>query len=139
MLFGFGLPARGELVIPSYAFGKVYNFKVTDELVRNSPDWAEESENPPLSARKAIALADKLATKTVKVPSKLSKQGLIREMTSACLVPYSDIGPRKWYWAVAYQWRPRVGASSGIKPYLHVVILMDGTVVIPEIEKDGGG
>lgn len=128
------LPARGERVIPSYAFGMAYNFKFADALVSTSPDWLPQAEHPPLSARKAIALSDEFVTKLVTVPE---DHDLRRDLIEASIVPYGSVFPQKWYWIVRYEWRLRVGGGTGIQPYVDVVVLMDGSVVTPEIKRRG--
>lgn len=63
----FGASADEYAVYPlnnvyvSYAFGKEYNVRVTKEMVDRAPQWLEKSENPPLSARKALQAANRLA------------------------------------------------------------------------------
>jgi hypothetical protein len=40
------------------AFGKVYHLTVTRAALNQAPVWKDDADNPPLSARKAIKLAD---------------------------------------------------------------------------------
>ena len=42
----------------SYAFGKVYTSIVADDALAKTPTWVDTAENPPVSLRKAISLAD---------------------------------------------------------------------------------
>jgi hypothetical protein len=107
----------------SYAFSKQYIVSITSETLEKSPTWKEDDENPPLPARKAIRLANKMKDSLVK-DSKDYKW----KLQSASLQP-SDAG--KWYWLVHYDAEFQGAGSTGVPDHLRLVVLMDGTVVKP--------
>jgi len=115
----------------SYVFGKVYTVTITEEALKKSPAWKSD-ENPPLSAKKAINLAAAMKDTLVK-DSDDHAWGL----ESASLKPFLD----KWYWQISYETRVMArgiggSGSSGPPTLLHLVVLMDGTVVKPEVRID---
>jgi hypothetical protein len=115
--------------------GRRYDSTITPEMRVSSPDWLESDANPPLSARRAIMLAETTLRATLKDQDESGKPD-VRYMTGANLVP---LGGRKWAWKVAYIWLPRIGGLRG-KPFsFHVFVLMDGTAVKPKavIANDG--
>ena len=107
-----------------------YISKITRELRDSSPDWMETESNPPLSARKAISLAEATLRATLKDEVDPSYE---RFLLAAKLVP---LGGKKWCWEVCYVWHVRVGGETG-EPYgFRVFVLMNGKVVQP-VEVDG--
>jgi len=118
---------RAEMRLYSYAFSKQYVVTISDDALQKSPAWAEEAENPPVSARKAIKLADGMKDSLVK-DSKDFKWTL----RSASLQP---AGAGKWFWLVYYEAEFQ-GVSTGIPNYLRLVVLMDGTVIKPDVKEN---
>ena len=110
--------------------GGQYISKITRELRDSSPDWMETESNPPLSARKAISLAEATLRATLKDKADPSYE---RYLSAAKLVP---LGGKKWCWEVCYVWHVRVGGSTGEPPGFRVFVLMNGKVVQP-VEVDG--
>jgi hypothetical protein len=121
-------PSYAELILNSYAFSKQYKVTITDEAIEKSPAWKDDAENPPLSAKKAIKLADAMKDSLVK-DSKDRKW----KLTSASLEP---LGDGKWYWLVSYEAEFQGGMSTGIAPNLRLVILMDGMAIKPAIKDE---
>ena len=109
----------------SYAFAKQYAETIPRKALEKSPSWNGESENPPLSARKAIKLANEVKDTVVKDSKEIKWK--LRE---ASLVPTDD---EKWYWLVYYEGVAQGFVISGIPPHLRLVVLMDGTVIKPEV------
>lgn len=118
-------PVRAETTLYSYAFSKQYIVSISDEALEKSPPWKEDAENPPLSARKAIKLANEMKDSLVK-DSKRYKWVL----QFASLYP---TGEGKWYWLVHYDAEFQ-GGSTGIPNHLQLVVLMDGTVITPLVK-----
>jgi len=104
--------------------GKQYLVTVTQRALEKAPVWKDDAENPPLSARKAIRLADQLKSK---LADDTDKWKWDRE--TASLVEWV---PGRWYWLVSYEGRPTDGIASGNMPRVQLVVLMDGTVVEPK-------
>ena len=44
---------------------------------------------------------------------------------------------KRWFWRIEYSWLPKQGAMTGPPPYMDIIVLMDGTVVEPQLD-DGG-
>jgi hypothetical protein len=112
--------------------GLQYASTISKERLAASSDWEEEDPNPPLPARRALALAEATVRRTLKDSD---GKNLERLCDSARLVPF---GGKKWCWNVHYKWRPRAGAWDGVLPHFEVFILMDGTVVEPVGRRWGG-
>ncbi len=117
-------PSRADTTLSSYAFSKRYDVTISGDALEKSPAWKDDAENPPLSARKAIKLANEMKDSLVK-DSKDFKWTL----QSASLEPAGD---GKWYWLVHYD-AVFQGSSTGIPNRLRLVILMDGTVIKPVV------
>ena len=102
---------------------KGYIVNVTQAALDKAPVWKVDADTPPIPARTAMKLAAAMKGKLVKIPD-----GGRWELTSMLLV---DARAGQWYWQANYEWR-RNGASTGVPPYLRLVVLMDGTVIEPE-------
>ena len=128
-IFGHVRPcqAEGELYLFSEAFGKKYEITVSDDVWAKSK-WDGDTENPPISAKKAMSLAEK--------PRKLlakERKGFKWSLSNLTLSPLED----SWYWVVSYRALP--DNPDGDFTALHsimVVVLMDGTVLAPTEVKD---
>ncbi len=110
----------------SYADSKQFKVKVTREALEKSPAWKDDAENPPLSARKAIKLANETKESLVK-----DSEQYVWKLRSVSLEP---AGEGRWYWLVNYEAHVRRGGSTGIPPNLRLVVLMDGKVIKPEVK-----
>jgi hypothetical protein len=109
----------------SYGFGKQYWVTISRNALEKSPSWSEDSDNPPLAAKKAIKLANEM--RDTLVNDTKDYKWIIRDVS---LVPDGD---GKWYWLVNYEARFPFMAS-GVPPNLRLVVLMDGTVIRPEVK-----
>lgn len=112
----------------SYTITKNYVVTILSDAVAKSPSWKDDEENPPLSAKKAIKLANEMKDSLVK-DSKDYKW----KLDEATLKPAGD---EKWYWLIRYEAQFQGAASIGVPPFLCLVVLMDGKVVKPEVKKD---
>jgi hypothetical protein len=124
-----GPPEQRSAIVQSGNFppGKSYSWAISFEDLRAAPVWKEGEENPPLSARKAIRLADQLRGDLVKDTERYKW-----ELEYAALFPTGEKG--QWYWLIRYEPRSRLGGN--VFGYLDLAVLMDGKVVKPTI-KDG--
>jgi hypothetical protein len=109
--------------------GRRYDSTITPEMQTTSSDWSETDDNPPLSARRAIALAEAALPTFLKDIHEWERTDA-RYLSSVSLVP---LGGKKWSWKVDYRWLPRVGSSRGTPLTFCVFVLMDGTVVKPKV------
>jgi hypothetical protein len=131
------IPIAGEQ-IPSYDVGRAFLVTITDDAILRSPSWRPSEANPPLAARKAISLAEAKRSKLVK--DKLGQDGWTWSLDSAELVPrdrFGLLGPppcHRWYWLIIYTARPNRGLVDDPAD-LRLAVLMDGTVVEPEVQR----
>ena len=125
---GFTSGAAIAEAFPSRAPAQAYVTTITRKMLDDSPAWDANDENPPLSARKAMAAANAVVAK-LEPDTKSWKRRL--EGLFLC----QDGESNKWYWRVEYRWDPPPGtALGGLAPYMTIVVLMDGTVVQPIID-----
>jgi hypothetical protein len=117
--------ASAQLTYNSYPVGgKDYETTVTQEMLKQAPQWQPESEHPPLSPRRALELAEEYAKENFK-----QDKDWVRKLEAISLTPYAG----GWFWDVSYAWSPKPPmALGGLQPFAHVFVLMDGTVVAPD-------
>jgi len=128
----FALPVRAEdMPFYSYAFAKQYMSVVTDDALEKSPAWKKDEPNPPISARRAIELADQMKASLDEHVKDFEWQFRSASLESAA--SFSKIKDR-WYWQVYYECLYTKGTSTGIPNNLRLFILMDGTVIKPVIK-----
>ena len=117
---------RAELGFPSYALRHDYDTTIPDDELEKTPRWKEADENPPVSARKAMRLANALADKL-----EPDTDDFKRELESLALCAHDG----KWYWRAEYEWHVIKGGSTGILPNLTIIVLMNGAVVQPKVTR----
>jgi hypothetical protein len=122
----FLAPSLDAPTLYSYAFSKQYIVTISREALEKSPSWTDDAENPPLSARRAIRLANGMKDSIVKDSNDFKWR-----LRSASLEPAGD---RKWYWLVYYEAEFQGGASTGQPNHLRLAVLMDGEVIKPEVK-----
>ena len=114
---------------------KWMTYTIHESQLESIPDWSPEEECPPLSPRKAI----NIGTNGLKV---LEKRGFIKryhelgnwEMVEASLNP---IDQKKWFWKLHFELIPGQGQGfSGISPEATVIVLMDGSILMPSLAED---
>lgn len=111
---------------PTVCFG----ITITQSAIDKTPKWEPADEHPPLSARRAIQLADRLRSQLVK-----DDKGWRWCLKSATLTPWTPESPSgHWFWEIAYHACPP-GGYAGPSNDLHLAVLMDGTVVRPKTSK----
>ncbi len=118
--------AAGDLEYASYAFGRVYWSTIADDALAKTPRWKSSEENPPVSARKAIQLADARREQLVKDTKdfKWSRVSVAIEFTER---------PEECYWKISYEAHIRVGGESGVPHHLDLYVLMDGKLIEPAV------
>lgn len=104
---------------------------VTRAMTQSQPSWKGYSDNPPLSARKALGIADKFRRTRFR-----EQESYDWALKCASLTPL-DIEDGKWCWVVLFEATATRGVgSSGFWPKFPVYILMDGKVIEPEDSGD---
>jgi hypothetical protein len=110
-------------------WGDEYASTITREMRNSSPAWADTEPNPPLSARKAMTLAEA----TLRASSKKEIDPVLeRSLVGVRLVPL-DGKKKKWCWEVSYEWHRCVGGETGTPYSFRVFVLMNGKVAQPKI------
>jgi hypothetical protein len=117
----------GDTDIASGAFGKVYWVTVTRAALEKAPVWKDDADNPPLPARKAMQLADRLKGKLVKDDRQFTWK---RES-----VALEEGAEGRWYWLVTYRAQFN-GIQMGPAGNLRLAVLMDGTVIEPTVRNE---
>jgi hypothetical protein len=125
-----GIPLHAEITIPGRFDGGVQYITITDAALSRCPAWKAEAANPPVSARQAIRLADGKKVRILRDTKDWNWQ-----LESVMLLTAGD---DKWYWVVEYQEHPRPGLMlDGAPGICRLVVLMDGTVIVPGIQAPG--
>lgn len=121
-------PVAADDRIPSYLPDKSLVVVVTEEALQQSPPWKDSEKNPPVAARTAIALAEKKKSKLAKDTS--GHNGWKWELKAVTLVPRDD---QRWFWLIDYQAVSHSGGLVGAPPSLRLAVLMNGTLIEPEV------
>jgi hypothetical protein len=120
----FITPLVADDFIPSYLLDKKLTTTITEEALQRSPQWKDGNANPPVAARKAVSYAETLKSKLVK--DTVGHDGWTWHLESISLVPRDN---NRWYWLINYKASPNSGFLAGMPPSLHIVVLMNGTVI----------
>jgi hypothetical protein len=109
-----------------YRDGYRYTFKLTEEEIQKLPSWNPETEDVPLSARKAVEIAQS------------NLQRLMPKTTEKwCLdgVNLSRMGKDRWIYEIEFL-AEEIREDSDFS--FTIFVKMDGTIVEPEIVPDDG-
>jgi len=126
------LAGGAEYVRYSYFFGKRAALKLDYHEIRKTPEWDMESPNPPISAKRAVELANPIKMRVL-----TDTADFHWELESVSLRPLDPTDPDNelnkncWYWLVTYEAYPLL--FSGPQPKFEVAVLLDGSVVRPTI------
>ena len=118
-------PLKADWGFPS-DLGRVrYESVVTSRMLDAAPTWKPENANPPVAARAAIRAADDMIRNAIAVDSELRL--VLKE------VSLTHLEDDKWVWIVHYEGRTtNGGGSTGIQPFVELVVLMDGKAIKPK-------
>ena len=92
------------------------------------PKWNDDSANPPLSAIDAINAG--IRKQRVLFPDTDSR---VWQLRGAKLKPW-DAPNGYWFWELTFDWSVTEGVRVGFINELRLAVLMDGTVIEPEIK-----
>ena len=90
--------------------------------------WMADHANPPLAAADAIRKA--MEKRKILIPD---TDGHVWSLDALILQAW-DVENGYWYWLVQFRRDLKRGGGTGIPVSIQLVVLMDGTVVEPEIE-----
>ncbi len=109
-----------------YLDGKQYLSLVTRSALDRAPKWNPDEPFPPLPTRTAVSRAGE-------VLKKLDLDPQAWTMSDICLKPIGSRG--EWIYLVTFD-GPLPGRSNygGMYPRFAIVVLMDGTAVVPTIQ-----
>jgi hypothetical protein len=116
---------RPAIEVYDVAFGKVYQVIVSRAALDKTPAWKDDADNPPLSPRKAIKLADEARARLFKDNDEWEWR---RGSMELC-----DAGGGRWYWSAPYRAYYKDIVYIIRLPEIHLVVLMDGTVAEPTV------
>jgi hypothetical protein len=120
---------RGEEMFRSLANGKQFIVIVHDEEVAKTPKWKADAENPPISARKALSLANAAKERLIKDDDAYKWHLQSIQLTA------TNKRQEGWYWVVCYEGAYHGLGSSGPRKLFKLAVLMDGTVPEPTVAK----
>jgi hypothetical protein len=112
------------------AFKKTYTSYADRNVVAQTLPWGDAEENPPISARQALKLADKMLRSIAEAPD-----GWKWKATNLNLL----IGENPAFWSVTYQAIP-IDQNTEMGPEPHIItlmVLMDGTAIKPVVTDVG--
>jgi len=115
-----------------------YSFKFRQELLRASPRWREESENPPLSVREAMKIAGQICDELNEEskPFKIGNWDYDKLTFTHLNFGYRDMSQRnsstKWCYIAHFQTLNSQNSNSQVPELASFMILMDGTVYVGE-------
>lgn len=103
--------------------------------LERSPEWPSDVNCPPISPRKAIEIGNNglkmLENKRFLHPLNASSRWNLEQ---ASLVPVDN---GKWFWKLSYEQGPKEGhGATGISAVATVVVLMDGTILLPIVSEE---
>ena len=115
----------------SYAFAKVYESTIDEDLLAHYPKWKSDAATPPaVVPRRVIASAEQTAERLVK-----AKKGWKRCLRDVSLMQAFD-EEGYWYWCAHFEWERPGGGRPFIPPRLKVFVMPDGKVVEPRVFKE---
>lgn len=118
----------GRNVVESHAFGKTYWSRIVRNVVNQTPPWNDNDENPPVSARRALKLSEKVLRSIAKAPD-----GWKWKAVNANLLLVEDAP----IWFVRYQGISADPTESRDSEHeITLVVLMDGTVIKPVVAEE---
>lgn len=139
LLLAFGIQLLGyncfaDRAYESVADGKAFTTVVADQAVAKTPAWQPSEDNPPLSGREALKLATRMKDKLVR-----DEHGFRWELESLSIIapPSSKKVQGKFYWLTKYVNVPHEAGAAlgGIQEEILIVVLMDGTVLRPDVRE----
>ena len=124
-----------ELAYYSYDGEKVFVATITEKSLTRSPVWSHGDANPPLSARKAMRLAEGVRSMLVENNSKRSwhlvSVALVPDDPEEAKTPGDLANTRRWFWLLTYECF--LDGWTGPPDMLQIPVLMDGVVVTPRL------
>ena len=105
-----------------YVRGERWDFKVTRTMLAQAPAWEDAELSPPLTPRRAVAIA---AAQLAELLPDSSKWGLRRVSLQQLL------GGTRWVYVIEYGGPPPTPVGGMTMENVPIVVLMNGTTVVP--------
>lgn len=133
LVFLFAIQLEPEDTVFSFQTelgSKTVVYSLRKSHLERSPEWSSEVDCPPVTPRKAVEIGNRalkmLEKQLLLPPLNDSSQWYLEQ---ASLVPVDN---KRWFWKLSYEQGPAEGhGATGISLVATVVILMDGTVLLP--------
>lgn len=121
----------GELRFPAELLGQEVWYRISTRQIESTPEWLDMADSPPFPARKAMNLATvSLPTVTSQVIGERADRNEWK-WSKMCLEEFAG----RWFWVVTFKRVLTNGAiGSGVQEECHIVILMNGKVVMPTFQ-----
>lgn len=118
--------ANAEWAISDEVNGMSVQTYISTDQFKRQPKWLKDQENPPVSARQAIRLANS-QLKGVEKELRLAKTTLRFKHASI-----ESFGDDYWAWVVEYNEYFNSDLLSG---RVRIIVLMDGKAIAPSVKK----
>jgi len=112
-----------------YAEDKQFASTLDADAVKRSTTWRANEADPPLSARQALVIADRLRKERLR-----DVNGWEWGLESIALLPL-DGAKGKWCWQVSFAANPTSGQLARGQPQFSAFVLMNGEVISPNEKK----
>lgn len=113
----------------AYGLEEDVETEIDKEAVRKSPRWDPAYENPPVSARAALLIANQFRRDSL-------RDNALWEWRLAYITLYPIDGKNnKWCWCIRFAAHAKKGGYSGRPPEFAVFVLMNGKIVMPKFNK----
>lgn len=124
---GGGYSKRYYAKAPEGISDLAIEIQILESMTVKQPEWTQQYENPPLSARRALAIADDFRIKRIR-----DWEQFDWSLTGLRLTPL-DLKKNKWCWVVQFELavKPDVNLTASHLPELEVWVMMDGTIIEP--------
>ena len=112
------------------------NITVNDAALRKTPKWKPDAQNPPLSARKALKVADDLKNTIMKDSKEWAWVLGYMKLVPPNLRRDGTPDPDRWYWMVIYYKISTKTLKVDSPNELRLIVFMDGKAVKPNISRN---
>ncbi|MHC4946831.1 MAG: hypothetical protein ACYTG1_01020 [Planctomycetota bacterium] len=134
-------PGKGTTITERIAGDRTAVVRLAAEEVMATSAWERAAPNPPVPAAKALRLAVTGLRKVEPAPTDWELEGLwLSPFPRAAQRGDLDDPTPHWYWRARFLHTPPPGKGAdefgaAIPARVSIVVLMDGTVVLPEVRE----
>ena len=118
---------RGFAMSQDFQFeGRKYSYELATSDVKATPSWNPSREDPPLSLRSALGVAEATLRRYVKDADDWEAEN----------ITLKQVDVEKWIYEIAFSCNKRGCFEKGYLASFPILIKMDGSAVEPKIEAD---